>query len=63
MPVTMIALQHHQCIDGSDYPRGVYGENVLVERRRFSVAEVAVAMIGIRSYRAGLRSSGSNDER
>ncbi len=50
-PVAQILLQHHERIDGSGYPRGLMGEDVLLEARILGVADVVEAMVSRRSYR------------
>lgn len=52
-PVAEITLQHHERLDGSGYPRGLFGESILLEARILSVADVFDAMTSNRSYRAG----------
>ncbi len=37
-PVAQILLQHHEKIDGSGYPDGISGDNILIESRIFAVA-------------------------
>jgi PAS domain S-box-containing protein len=53
-PVAQVALQHHERIDGSGYPQGLKGEEILLEARIMSVADVVEAMSSHRPYRAGL---------
>jgi PAS domain S-box-containing protein len=53
-PVAQVALQHHERMDGSGYPRGLKGEEILLEARIMSVADVVEAMSSHRPYRAGL---------
>ena len=53
-PVAEVILQHHERLDGSGYPRGLKGEEILVEARIISVADVVEAMANHRPYRAGL---------
>jgi PAS domain S-box-containing protein/putative nucleotidyltransferase with HDIG domain len=52
--VTKIMLQHHERIDGSGYPEGLKGENILIEARILAVADVVEAMASHRPYRAAL---------
>jgi PAS domain S-box-containing protein len=53
-PVAQVALQHHERMDGSGYPQGLKGEDILLEARVLSVADVVEAMSSHRPYRAGL---------
>ena len=53
-PVAQVALQHHERIDGSGYPQGLRGEDILLEARIMAVADVVEAMSAHRPYRAGL---------
>lgn len=53
-PVDQIALQHHERFDGSGYPNGLKGEDVLLEVRIMAVADVVEAMSSHRPYRPGL---------
>jgi PAS domain S-box-containing protein/putative nucleotidyltransferase with HDIG domain len=53
-PVADIAYQHHERMDGSGYPRGLKGEEILLEARITAVADVVETMASHRPYRAGL---------
>ena len=53
-PVAEIALQHHERMDGSGYPGGLKGEEILPEARILAVADVMEAMSTHRPYRASL---------
>jgi PAS domain S-box-containing protein len=53
-PVAQVALQHHERMDGSGYPQGLKGEEILLEARIMSVADVVEAMSSHRPYRTGL---------
>ena len=53
-PVAEVALQHHERMDGSGYPQGLKGDNILLEARILAVADVVEAMSSHRPYRAGL---------
>jgi PAS domain S-box-containing protein/putative nucleotidyltransferase with HDIG domain len=50
-PVADIVLQHHERIDGSGYPSGLSGEDILLEARILAVADVVEAMASHRPYR------------
>ena len=53
-PVAAIVNQHHERLDGSGYPQGLTGENVLPEARILAVADVVEAMASHRPYRPAL---------
>jgi PAS domain S-box-containing protein/putative nucleotidyltransferase with HDIG domain len=53
-PVAMIIRQHHERLDGSGYPLGLKGEDILPEARIIAVADVVEAMATHRPYRAAL---------
>jgi putative nucleotidyltransferase with HDIG domain len=50
-PVARIVWQHHERLDGSGYPLGLKGEEILPEARVLAVADVVEAMASHRSYR------------
>ncbi|MDO8691593.1 MAG: PAS domain S-box protein [Dehalococcoidia bacterium] len=54
-PVAEIVLQHHEMFDGSGYPKGLAGEDILLDARILAVAERVVAMLSPRSYRTALK--------
>ena len=53
-PLAEIAYQHHERMDGSGYPRKLKGEEICMEARILSVADVVEAMASHRPYRPGL---------
>ncbi|MFC1898356.1 HD domain-containing phosphohydrolase [Candidatus Cloacimonadota bacterium] len=53
-PISTIVHQHHERMDGSGYPNGLAGEEILLESRILSVADVVEAMTSHRPYRAAL---------
>ena len=53
-PLAKFVLQHHERLDGSGYPVGLAGEEILQEARIIAVADVVEAMSSHRPYRAGL---------
>jgi PAS domain S-box-containing protein/putative nucleotidyltransferase with HDIG domain len=53
-PVAEIMLQHHERMDGSGYPRGLTGGEILMEARVLAVADVVEAMSSHRPYRPSL---------
>jgi PAS domain S-box-containing protein len=50
-PVAQIVLQHHERIDGSGYPQGLSGDDILLEAKILAVADVVEAMASHRPYR------------
>jgi putative nucleotidyltransferase with HDIG domain len=50
-PVARIVLQHHERLDGSGYPQGLRGEEIMLEARILAVADVVEAMASRRPYR------------
>jgi putative nucleotidyltransferase with HDIG domain len=53
-PVAQIVLQHHERLDGSGYPQGLLGAEIIMEARILAVADVVEAMASHRPYRAAL---------
>jgi putative nucleotidyltransferase with HDIG domain len=53
-PVADVAYQHHERLDGSGYPRGLKGNEILLEARILAVADVVESMASHRPYRAKL---------
>jgi putative nucleotidyltransferase with HDIG domain len=53
-PVAQVAYQHHERIDGSGYPNGLKGEEIILEARIVAVADVVESMVSHRPYRPGL---------
>lgn len=53
-PVAQMVLQHHERMDGSGYPQGLQGEEILLEARILAVADVVEGMSSHRPYRPAL---------
>jgi putative nucleotidyltransferase with HDIG domain len=53
-PIAEIVLQHHERIDGSGYPTGLEGKDILLESKIIAVADVVEAMSSHRPYRPAL---------
>lgn len=53
-PIARIVLQHHELLDGSGYPQGLKGEEILLEARILAVADVVEAMVSHRPYRSAV---------
>jgi putative two-component system response regulator len=54
LAIAEIVYQHHERLDGSGYPRGLTGADILLEARILAVADVFDAMTSNRAYRPGL---------
>jgi len=52
VPIAEIVRQHHERCDGSGYPRGLQGEQIMLEARILAIADCVEAMCSPRSYRA-----------
>jgi PAS domain S-box-containing protein len=50
-PIATIVWQHHERLDGSGYPQGLKGDQILLESRITAVADVTEAMLSHRPYR------------
>lgn len=50
-PIAATIRQHHERLNGSGYPAGLTGENILIEARILAVADVVEAMSSFRPYR------------
>ncbi len=50
-PVAKIVFQHHERINGSGYPLGIKGKDIIMESRILAVADVVEAMSSRRPYR------------
>ncbi|HET7204678.1 MAG TPA: HD domain-containing phosphohydrolase [Steroidobacteraceae bacterium] len=53
-PVAEVVRQHHERLDGSGYPRGLRGEDILLEARIIAVADAVEAMLSQRPHRPAL---------
>lgn len=61
-PIAQIVLQHHERMDGSGYPDGLSGNQILMESRIVMVADVVDAMASHRPYRPGKGLGLANEE-
>jgi len=52
--IAQIVLQHHERLDGSGYPQGLKGEDIIIEARIIGVVDVVEAMPSHRPYRPAL---------
>jgi HD-GYP domain-containing protein (c-di-GMP phosphodiesterase class II) len=53
-PIAQMILQHHERLDGSGYPYGLKGDEIILEARILSVADVVEAISSHRPYRPAL---------
>jgi PAS domain S-box-containing protein len=53
-PISKIVLQHHEKLNGSGYPLGLKGHEILIEAKIVCVADVVEAMASHRPYRPSL---------
>jgi PAS domain S-box-containing protein len=60
-PVAEIIHQHHERFDGSGYPAGRRGDEILLESRIVSVADTYEAMASRRPYRESLGEEAAHD--
>jgi HD-GYP domain-containing protein (c-di-GMP phosphodiesterase class II) len=51
-PIAEMVRQHHERLDGSGYPRGLRGGEILVGAKVLAVADVVEAMMSRRPYRS-----------
>ena len=61
-PLAEIVCQHHERMDGSGYPRGLKGDEILMEARIMAVADVVESMASHRPYRPALGVDAALDE-
>ena len=50
-PIAQIVRQHHERLDGSGYPDGLIGDNIILEAKILAVADVVEAIASHRPYR------------
>ena len=53
-PVKQAILQHHERLDGSGYPDGLSGDDIIIEARILGVADVVEAISSHRPYRPAI---------
>lgn len=61
-PIAEVAYQHHERINGSGYPQGLQGDEIIIEARIVAVADVVEAMSSHRPYRPGLGIDAATEE-
>lgn len=60
--ITQIILQHHERLNGSGYPFGLSGDEILLEARILGIADVVDAIVFHRPYRPSLGIGKAVDE-
>ncbi|MDO9545455.1 MAG: PAS domain S-box protein, partial [Pelolinea sp.] len=53
-PIAQMVYQHHEKMNGSGYPQGLKGDEILLEARILAVADIVEAMSSHRPYRPAL---------
>ena len=53
-PIGQVVVQHHERLDGSGYPNGLKGDQIILEARIVAVADVFESMTAHRPYRPAL---------
>jgi PAS domain S-box-containing protein len=53
-PIAEMVRQHHERLDGTGYPRGLTGDQIMVQAKILAVADVVEAMMSHRPYRPAL---------
>ncbi|MFQ5574363.1 MAG: HD domain-containing phosphohydrolase [Terriglobia bacterium] len=61
-PVAEMAHQHHERMNGSGYPQGLSGDEILLEARILAVADVVEAIASHRPYRPAMGIEAALDE-
>lgn len=61
-PVGRMVLQHHERLDGSGYPGGISGTEIILEARIIAVADVIDSMTSDRPYRKAMPIETALDE-
>jgi HD-GYP domain-containing protein (c-di-GMP phosphodiesterase class II) len=61
-PVGRMILQHHERLDGSGYPGGISGDDIILEARIIAVADIMHSMTSDRPWRKALPVETALDE-
>lgn len=61
-PIAQIVLQHHERLDGSGYPQGLGGKEIMLAARIVGVADVVETMASHRPYRPSIGLDKALDE-
>ena len=62
LPIPEIVYAHHEYMDGSGYPRGLHGEQIMLESRILTVADIVESMSQDRPYRSSLGIAAAHNE-
>ncbi|MCW3174152.1 HD domain-containing phosphohydrolase [Shewanella subflava] len=60
-PIKQMILQHHERLDGSGYPDGLKGKDIIIEAKIIAVADVADSILSHRPYRPSMGMEALND--
>ncbi len=61
-PVARMILQHHERLDGSGYPAGIKGDDIILEARILAVADIIDSMTSDRPWRKAFSVEKALDE-
>ncbi len=61
-PIAEIVHQHHECMDGSGYPKGLTGDKLLLESRILAVCDAVEAISSHRPFRPAYDSEHAMEE-
>ncbi|NPU84305.1 MAG: PAS domain S-box protein [Syntrophaceae bacterium] len=61
-PIARMVLEHHERLDGTGYPSGLKGDEMLLESKILAVADVVEAMCSHRPYRPALGAEAAMEE-
>jgi len=61
-PIAEIVYQHHERMNGSGYPRGLSGDQILIDASIIAVADVVESIASPRPYRPSLGTTKALDE-
>ncbi len=61
-PIAQMIHQHHERLDGSGYPQGLNGDEILLEAQIMAVADVVEAISSHRPYRPALGADAAIEE-
>jgi HD-GYP domain-containing protein (c-di-GMP phosphodiesterase class II) len=53
-PIAQMVFQHHERLNGSGYPKGICGNEIMLESRILAVADIVESMASHRPYRPAI---------